>query len=207
MTPGRSRLLTPRPAVGVWYRAVRVIHFRTTLSFAHTASIPSRFNPGHPRTGFPILYLTEDPITALFEVNAVLGGPLPNSAFVPNPSIHAGNQHWVPVQVDVQLTRIADLTLASQRRIVDTSAQELTGDWRGYTLRNPTPRVAAPYFTNVPTQRLGVGLFRVRGLEGFLTYSARNPVRRNLVVFPTKVRKGNWVRFTDPTTGTVYSIP
>lgn len=34
-----------------------------------------------------------------------------------------------------------------------------------------------------------------------MTYSAKAPTRRNLVVFPTKLRPGSSVTVTDPATG------
>jgi hypothetical protein len=195
--------LARRPLTGPWFRAIRPQFFQTALAFAHTTTIPGRFNGGsiqHP--GFPVLYLAEDQIVALFEVDALLGSPLPGKSFLPN-----ANQPWTTVPVDVRLSRVVDLNRVSQRRLIETTVQELTGDWRGYLLRNPNQPFGPPYWTNVPTQRLGAALHAVKGLEGFLTYSAKVPTRRNLVIFPTKLRKGGYVRFTDPATKQVYSIP
>jgi hypothetical protein len=195
--------LARRPLTGPWFRAIRPQFFQTALAFAHTATIPGRFNGGsiqHP--GFPVLYLAEDQIVALFEVDALLGSPLPGKSFLPN-----ANQPCTTVPVDVQLSRVVDLSRASQRRLIETTIQELTDDWRGYLLRNPNPPLGPPYWTNMPTQRLGAALHAVKGLEGFLTYSAKVPTRRNLVIFPTKRHKGSYVRFTDPATNQVYSIP
>lgn len=123
----RCRFLPRRPVTGSWFRAIRPQFFQTALAFAHTATIPGRFNGGtiqHP--GFPVLYLAEDQIVALFEVSALLGSPLPGQAFAPNP-----NQPWTVVPVNVRLSRVVDLTRVSQRRLIETTVQELTGDWRG----------------------------------------------------------------------------
>jgi len=157
-------------------------------------------NAAYP--GFEILYFPEDHQVALFEVQALLGSPYPGATYVPNPSTS-----WVVINVDIQLSRIADLTKVPQRKIIDTTVQELTGDWRGYALRNPHATLGAPYWSNVPTQRLGHALHGVADLEGFLSYSARVATRRNLVVFPKKLRPGNFVRFHNPVSGTVVSIP
>lgn len=203
MRIGNARRLTKRPLSGVWYRAVRPQFLGATLSFAHTATIPGRFNPGtqqHP--GFPVLYLAENQLVALFEVNALLGSPLPNQPYAPNPG-----SPWSVVNVQVQLRSVADLTQSAERRIVDTTVQELTGDWRGYMLRNPSARLRAPHFSNVPTQRLGGALHSVPRLEGFITYSARVPTDRCLVVFPNKLATPSFIRFIDPTTGAIQSIP
>jgi hypothetical protein len=36
------------------------------------------------------------------------------------------------LNVDVQLQAVADLTQGSQQQLLETTAQELMGDWRGY---------------------------------------------------------------------------
>jgi hypothetical protein len=87
------------------------------LATAHTATIPGRFNAGnavHP--GFEIRYFGEDHQVALFEVQALLGSPYPEATYVPNPSTS-----WVVINVDIQLSQIADLT---------KSATALFGSWR-----------------------------------------------------------------------------
>src|SRR5262249_39150319 len=143
-------------------------------------------------------------LVALFEVQSLLGSPFPNLPYTPNP---LPGQHWAQIQVDVLLQAIADLTAAGQRRLVRTTVQELTGDWRGYTLRNPNATLHPPYWTNVPTQKLGSALRAVRGLEGFLTYSARVPTRKCLVVFPDRLRKGSRLRFVGPDGRDLMTIP
>lgn len=177
-----------------WYRAIRTAFLGTPLAVAHTLTIPGRFNyAAAGRPGFPLLYLTEDPVTALFEVGAMLGSPAGVSA--PSPT---GGTHWAVIQVDVTLSAVADLTSASQRRLIRSTVQELTGDWLGYRLRWASRPRPTPAWPEAPTQRLGEALHRVRGLEGFVTFSARNPTQRNLVVFPDKLRKGSRVVFTEP---------
>jgi hypothetical protein len=146
--------------------------------------------------------LAEDHEVALFEVRALLGSPPPGETFVPNP-----RGHWIIINVQVQLGRVVDLTQFSQRRLVETTVQELTGDWQGYMFRTTHAKLRSPYWTNVPTQRLGHALYRVRGLEGFLTYSALSPTRRNLIIFPRKLRPGSFVRFENPITGQTHMIP
>ena len=199
MNPAACAALHAAPLAGTWYRAIQPAFWATSLATAHTRTIPSRFSVGNPtRPAFEILYLAEDHQVALFEVGALLGSPLPRAAYVPNP---AGA--WTIINVNMTLSRVADLCRRSQRRLVSTSVQELTDDWRGYLLRNPTPTLAAPYWTNVPTQRLGHALNLVPDLEAFTTCSAKVPTRRNLAIFPSKLLPGSMVRFTytDPSTG------
>jgi hypothetical protein len=108
--------------------------------------------------------------------------------------------------VTVSLTAVADLTDAAQLQLIDTSVQELTGDWIGYGFRNPQPNTTPPYFTAVPTQQLAHAVHGTGMVEGFLTYSARVPTRRNLVVFPANFQAGSSLRYTD-SHGTTHSIP
>lgn len=134
MKLSRCRLLAKRPLTGMWFRAIRPQFFQTALVYAHTATIPGRFNPGSTaRPAFPVLYLAQDQLVALFEVSALLGSPLPGQAFLPNPQ-----QPWTVINVNVQLGRVVDLSQTSQRRLIETAVQELTGDWRGYSYGIPT---------------------------------------------------------------------
>lgn len=196
MKLGRCGFLGTQPLTGTWFRAIRPHFYSSALAYAHTSTIPGRFNGGTiGRPAFPVIYLGEDQIVTMFEVTALLGSTLPGQSYLPNPA-----NPWTIVNVAVQLSRIVDLCQDSQRRVVETTIQELTGDWRGYALRHPGRGLS-------PTQRLGAALCSVSGVEGFLTYSAKVPTRRNLVVFPTKLRSGSFVRFSDPNTSQVHSIP
>ena len=205
MKLARCRQLSRRPLTGTWYRAVRPQHLVTALAFAQTATIPGRYNAGNThRPGFQVLYLAEDQLVALFEVQALFGSPLAGQSYTPNP---APGQHWAVIQVHVVLHAVADLTAAGERQLAGTTVQELTGDWRGYALRNPNAALDPPYWTNVPTQKLGAALRAVRGLEGFITYSARLPTRKCLVVFPDRLRKRSMLRFVGPDGSDMATIP
>ena len=105
------------------------------------------------------------------------------------------------LNVRVNLTQVCDLTDSTPGGNQDqlgTTAQELTGDWDGYHVRN----VLAP--TNVsgptgiaPTQELGQALSHA-GVEGILTVSAKIPTNRNLAVLPGNLLSGSSVEFSDP---------
>ena len=89
---------------------------------------------------------------------------------------------WSFLPVVVNLQRVVDLTALSELGRLDTSVQELTGDWRGYGLRTPAvPPLAPPHWTNVPTQQLAAVLDRTKLYEGLLTYSAKDTTKKNLV--------------------------
>jgi RES domain-containing protein len=202
MNLAACRLLPTRPLTGLWYRAIRPMYLISALSTAHTRTLPGRYNAAsaaHP--GPEIIYLAADHFVGLFEVDAVLGSPLPGGTVIPNP--HAA---WTIINVEIVLSRVVDLNLPSNVRLLQTSFQELTGDWRGYRYRPQVPALRGPQWTNVPTQRLGHALFRVRALEGFLAPSARDPTKSNLMIFPDKLRSGSFVRFRDPQSGFEHVI-
>jgi hypothetical protein len=133
-------LLVTGPENRVWFRAIQPQHFATALATAQTTRIPSRYSPAtnaHP--AFPVLYLAEDHLVALFEVGALLGSAQPGGQYVPNP-----RQAWTVLNVQVQLQAVADLTDPTEQHRLATTAQELTGDWRGYFLRNPATPLRRP---------------------------------------------------------------
>lgn len=173
-----AALLPVRPHTGTWYRAIAPVHFATALSTSHSRTVPGRFNDGSPASpAFPILYLAEDPMLALFEVGALYGSPAPGKT-VPNPKHSAAT-----LNVNVTLNKAADLTSIPEQLIFDTNVQELTGDWPGFKTRNASTSVKVPIGI-APTQELGAALYAVAGLEGFFAVSAKLPYLMNLVVFP-----------------------
>lgn len=132
------------------------------LSTAHTPTHASRFNPGTPADpAFEILYLAEDATLALFEVQALLGSAYPGGTFVPNP---AGGT-WTLMDVEVDLQAVVDFTRLNSRKRIETSVQELTGDWRAYALRTPARPRGGVHGSDVPTQQLGRRLEKIRGLD------------------------------------------
>ena len=183
----------------MWYRAIPTIFLSTALSVAHSRTVPGRFNDGSlAAPSFPVLYLAEDPVLALFEVQALFGSPAPGG-IVPNPKIAVAS-----LNVDVILHEVADLTDLYEQSIFDTNVQEITGDWRGFKLRNPSMSVPLPTGT-APTQELGAALYAIPNLEGFLTVSAKLSYQQILVVFPDKLLAGSSIEHTDKA-GTVYNL-
>ena len=184
------------PFTGTWYRAIQPQFWTTALATYQTRVIPSRFSIGATATPqFEMLYLSENHLVALFEVQALLGSPTPPGGLIPHPQ-----RAWTVLNVDVQLQAVADLTQESQQQVLETTAQELTGDWRGYQQRSPATSVSQPVGV-APTQALGAALFAVPGLEGFRTLSAKLSYCSNLVIFPQKLQPGSQVIFSDPATG------
>jgi hypothetical protein len=202
----KKKLLAPyfRPLGGVWYRGINLKYVGTALQFSHSSAITSRFHHAkHFSSTYPLLYLTESPDTALLEVNAVLSPP--------GSELSIANPHsaWAVLNVEIALKAILDLTDTKVESLLQTNFQELTGDWQGYDLRSKPGASIKRGAQAAPTQELELALYRIPGLLGFLTVSAKAPARKNLVVFPDKIKTpaDGKIEFTDPATGIVHQIP
>lgn len=183
------------PESRIWYRAIQTHFLATALSTRHTRTISSRFSGATPVSpGYEILYLAENHAIALLEAQALLGSPITPGGLVPHP-----HSTWTILNVSVRLQAIAELTDEATQNLLATTAQEITGDWMGYRLRGLGTTVKGPTGL-APTQELGDALYRVPGLEGFRTLSAKVPYQEVLVVFPQKLRKGSRVSWFNPLT-------
>jgi hypothetical protein len=100
---------------------------------------------------------------------------------------------------------VADLTNGAEHNKLDTTAQELTGDWRCYGLRHANVSVSQPIGL-APTQRLGRAIHRLRRIEGFRAISSRVPTHMNLVVFPDRLRRNSSITFTHLGSGETFRI-
>lgn len=92
-------------------------------------------------------------------------------------------------KVSVSLESVADFGCPKQRGTLNTSVQEMTGDWRDYLIRRKQgiPGVRSNRLS-APTHRLGKALnSKPRRIEGFLAPSAVDPAVCNLVIFPDRV--------------------
>jgi len=199
---GNCRTLTlGRLPASTWYRALPPNFWEEPLATAHTSTLESRFSAAHPRKlGHDILYLTESATASLFEINAMLGPP--HGVYVPSPGAF-----FSVLAVQVELGSVVDLTSGPELRRIGTSIQELTGDWLGYKHRDRTLAQDDPFPPDVPTHRLGAALYRVRDLEGFLTYSAKVPDQRNLVIFPEKLKPTSSILCREPAGRIIQRLP
>ena len=170
------------------------------MQTSQTANVPSRFNAGPLASpNFEILYLCENPTLALEEVQAQFH--LPNGQIISNPA-----HSWLIINVQVQLQAAVDLTDPATQQLLETNAQELTGDWRGYHARKSHSSV--PWPTGIaPTQQLGQALCALPGLEGFQAISSKRSDHRMLAVFPKKLGTASWLRFVNPISNSVHTIP
>ena len=197
-------LLGDQPENRPWYRVASTSYLTAAIATAHTVVTPSRFyDPYSANPQFATLYLSDSSLVAMFEAQALFGSPTTPGGPVPAP---AGA--WVVLTVRVQLDAIVDLSELSSQAHLDSSVQELTGDWRGYRNRSAITKVSVPIGT-APTQALGEAIHRdPRRLEGFLTVSAKVPQNRNLIAFPDHLRGRSFVEYewTDLTGTHVYRI-
>lgn len=192
-----NSLSTGRAVTGVWYRALHPRFISTRFATAHTTSHATRFNGGRLAVSpFRVFYLAETPQVALFEVQSLLG-----STMVPGGVVaHPRGGTWVTFGVSVNLHNVADLTDVAEQGTIETTAQELTGDWRGYQYRSWATSVTAPTGL-APTQELGEVICRQVGFEGILTLSAKVPDQKVLIIFPANLGSRSWVEYFDPATG------
>lgn len=130
---------------------------------------------------YQLLYLAQDYTTALYEVEAQLGTPYGYNT--PNPT---KSNAWACCDFKVEASRIVDLTNREVVRMLGTSFQELTGDWKGYAQRAEGA---------APTQELGAALFKAGHIEGFLSLSARVTTKQALVIFPQRLLPTSSVMF------------
>ena len=133
-------------------------------------------------------------MVAMFEVQALFGSPLTPGGIVAHPTAS-----FVTLAIQVYLSSVVDISDPAQAGIIDTNAQELTGDWRGYSQRNPTTPVSGPT-GKAPTQEFGEELFaKCSDVQGFQSLSARLPYYRVLGIFPDRLKKGaDYVRYSIP---------
>lgn len=183
--------LPSRPVTNTWYRHVETAYFNSPLDYLYTKNIPSRYSAGSLNAEpFAVVYLCDHPQVAAFEVGAIFGDPLKPGGSIPNPV-----SSWVTLNVQVQLRNVVDLSdVNGVHGPLRTTAQELTGDWRGYRTRNSNTPIKAP--TGIaPTQELGAALFACKSFEGFLAISAKMPYHPVLGVFPERMRKDSFLKF------------
>lgn len=166
---------------------------RSPAAIANAAHVPSatavnRFNDGSGTRR--LLYFAANPVTALLEARALLGSP-------PGPIAPAGiHRHWTVFRYTVALAgnAIVDFGDPAQRSAFDTTIQEMTGDWEGYSLRRarnvPAAAIRVGRLT-APTQELAAQLQNDPSLKGFLAPSARSPIATNLVLLHDRLTQGS----------------
>lgn len=127
-------------------------------------------------------------------------GSIRDGIVLPNPKVSVQI-----INVEVDLQEVGDLTLVSEQAKLQTTVQELTGDWKGYQKRRAASSVFEPRDSVAPTQQLGEAMFAA-GFEGFRAVSAKVSDQMNLVVFPHNLLKGSRLSYVELGTGRVHEI-
>lgn len=164
-----------RPAQGVSYRVIPARFHLTALSAIGALQRGGRYNP---RGQLEALYLSESPIVALQEVEAVQGTTtqLVGLTFSPKTLL----------SVEYTLTRLLDLTDEGVQGMLETNPRELTAPWVLEQSRSGS----------APTQRLGLAVAEA-GIEALRVPSAKNPSAANLVIYPKVLQPHSSLRVFD----------
>ena len=159
---------------GRFYRSVPLEHFYTMLSTVGAERGDNRYSQVAFAKRSRPMYLAEDPEVALLEAHGRFLNTL-GRADIPA---------FVVFPVQVELSRVLDLTSERILQHLGIEPMSLTGDWRrqqGQAL----------------TQRLGEDAFEA-GFEAILYPSARVPGRTNLVLFTAQLAEGDHFHFDIP---------
>jgi RES domain-containing protein len=180
---------------GCFAHIARYEHRDDLLSAAGARFAPGRY---HLQGGAPALYFAESPVTALVEVEQLLGS---EGAMVLNK-----RPPMILVNVDLSIPPGTVLDLTNEDglcELLGTSLQELTGSW----LLEDDP----------PTQRLGQAAYDSNKVVGIRYPSGKwrgTSLQRNIVVFRDRlnryVQRGALLRPFDPDSVlpvTIRSIP
>lgn len=135
-----------------------------------------------PKGRFETIYLAEDPVTALTEVEAVFRLPRgPIVTVVTPPLVH--------VVVDGVLLSVLDLTDGNTQTVLGTTRQELTGAWRYAQLQG----------MEAPTQTLGRVCYDSGRFDAIRYYSSKNPPDGICIaVFPDRLAGAAYLEVYDP---------
>ena len=153
-----------------WYRCVprSHAHLPPRVSTART-----RFNDDNLR----VLYFAPDERVAMFEARALLGSFF--HAFAAAPDVR-----HVVVRYRISLGDSNVIVDAREHALpaIQTTIQEMTGDWITYPRQHPAPNTIAP------TQDLARAVHRLQGNPiGLIAPSARNPLANNLILFSERL--------------------
>ena len=141
-----------------------------------------------PKGGFDSIYLATDPITALMEVSLVLQNP--NALY-----FTMATPPWVIFAVDGVVTDTVDLCNPAIQSSLNTTFQELTGDWSYSQSLYLNSQGPLP-----PTQVLGQAAYDCGIVAGLKYPSAKQPQSTCLLVFPDRIALGsqNYLEVYDP---------
>jgi RES domain-containing protein len=173
-----ARVINDLPSVPLEQTFFRVIHAKyaaTALSAVGSYRHGGRYNPAG---AFEVLYLADNPVTALEEVEALLrsGAALQGIKGPPR----------ILLSVECVFQRVARLDQKALQALNLTVA-DITASWREKLRRSETP----------VTHVIGRSTFERGDVEALLVPSAKNPKMQNLAVFPDRLLEGSSLRVFD----------
>lgn len=189
----------PRIAVhGLWTRALAFQYTVRPPPGAPPGTSPDPLWPGGaqnrgarftPKGSFESIYLASDPITALTEVSLVLQNPN-------IPAVTMATPPWVVFAVEGIVTEVVDLCDIAIQSSLNTTLQELTGDWAYSQSLYLNSQGSLP-----PTQMLGQAAYDCGVVTGLTYPSAKTPQSTCLLVFPDRLigSSSNYLEVYDPT--------
>jgi RES domain-containing protein len=163
---------SPLPFAGYTYRVIDDNYRGDPLSGVGSVNRGGRYNPPH---SFEVMYCSDSRVTALTEVEAIFG------------DIDQPRSPEIMLTLDVQLTRLLDLTDPDVRQLIATTEEQLTEPYIEDQLRSGESH----------TQRLGRLIFATRRFSGLRVPSAARPGANNLVVLPARFAHDESVRIYD----------
>lgn len=174
-----------RPAIGTAYRVIPARFYLTALSTVGSRQRGGRYNP---KGQLEALYLSESPVVALQEVEAIqrTSRELVGLTFGPKTLL----------SVTYRLDRVLNLTDPDVQKALATDRTELTAPWL----------LSQSASGNVPTQRLGLAAY-LAGLEAPRAPSAKDPSAANLVIFPDALQPASTLRVFDDSGFIDASLP
>jgi RES domain-containing protein len=128
----------------------------------------ARWNP----KGISTIYLSDDQITPLFEIGAVVDGPHGLQSFPLGPR--------TILSIETRLQVVLDLRDRRTQKTIGLTRRELAEDWRG---------AASP----IATQEVGLAVSDCN-IEAILVPSVARHNAWNIVVFQDNLRPGSWLR-------------
>jgi hypothetical protein len=132
--------LSAIPETRPWFRVAPLAFLPSAIATNHTRVTSTRFyDPFTALPQFRTIYLSEDALVAQFEAQMLLGTPFRPGGWVTKPGAK-----YVTLHVSVQLTSVVDLTDPASQSTLDTTVQELAGDWQGYRLGAPSIPTSVP---------------------------------------------------------------
>lgn len=161
---------------GVAFRIIQIQYINTPLSSVGSLRFGGRYNP---QAAFEALYLAENSLTALLEVEALFKTKTEYRSILKPPLIILSTQY--------QINRILDITNLDNQMALGTNLQELTGNW---LIMSMSGQIA-------PTQSLGEAAYNLQTIEALKVPSARDPNSHNLIVFPDRLSTNNFLRVYD----------